>query len=72
MAPAGLDDVPSFVSDEALHHTLDLVKGLHKNVAHPLMPPELEYGPVFTQDLRTGKVLWENGSVDLSKRCSAT
>ncbi len=37
----------------------DLVMRHHNDVALSLTPPDIEYGPLYDEDTRTGEILWE-------------
>lgn len=55
----GSGGIPEFGSEEALQNALDLVMAHYNNVAHSLIPPEFEYGPVFDHDNRTDETVWQ-------------
>lgn len=54
----GGDGPPEFENMEHMQHVIDLIMGHYNRVAEMLRPPAY-YGPVLTEDHRTGKVLWE-------------
>ena len=55
----GPSGAPDFGTDMDLQHALDLIMGHYNDVVRSLMPPEIDYGPVFDQDMRSGEILWE-------------
>jgi uncharacterized protein len=55
----GSNGTPDFESEEALRRALDLIVGHYNDVAHSLIPPQLEYGPVLERDARTDEMIWE-------------
>lgn len=55
----GSNGTPIFESEEALQQALDLIMGHYNDVAQSLMPPELEYGPVFEHYTSTDETIWE-------------
>ena len=50
---------PQFQTEAAMQEALDLVMGHYNEVAQSLVPPEIDYGPVFDQDKRSGDILWD-------------
>jgi len=54
----GSDGPPKFENMEHMQHVIDLIIGHYNRVAEMLRPPAY-YGPVLTEDSRTGEVLWE-------------
>jgi uncharacterized protein len=48
-----------FETAEDIQSVTDLIMRHYNDVAHSLTPPEIEYGPLYDEDKRTGEILWE-------------
>ncbi|SEN21690.1 uncharacterized protein SAMN04488077_113109 [Roseovarius tolerans] len=49
-----------FETAEDVQRLTDLIMRHYNDVAQSLTPPEMEYGPLYDEDKRTGEILWES------------